>query len=151
MDKDLEKLTPHDILIKYLSENKLRKTPERFMILDEVYKTEGHFDIEWLYQRLKSLNYNVSKATIYNTMEVLTACRLVIRHDFDTARATYEKNTGEGHNHLICLMCGKVTEFKDVDLGELDDIAAAESGYEIFSHRIYIYGLCPKCATKKIR
>ncbi len=148
MEKDSQKCSPEDILTDYLLRHKLRKTPERFMILSEIYKIDGHFDIEWLFRHLKSMKCNVSKATIYNTMEVLTACRLVIRHDFDTARATYEKNSVEDHNHTVCLGCGKVVEFKSSDLKELDSIAQQSSGYKIFSHRIYLYGLCPECQKK---
>jgi Fur family ferric uptake transcriptional regulator len=149
MAQDFEEYTPSEMLNKYLTANKMRKTPERFMILEEIYKIDGHFDIEWLYKHILSKGYNVSKATIYNTMEVLTASGLVIRHDFDTARASYEKN-GKPHNHIVCIMCGKVAEFEDMDIPEIEDKAAATSEYEIFSHRIYLYGLCPDCATKRI-
>ncbi len=149
MANELEEFTPSELLNKYLTANKMRKTPERFMILEEIYKTEGHFDIEWLYKHILSKGHNVSKATIYNTMEVLTASGLVLRHDFDTARASYEK-CGKNHNHIVCVMCGKVAEFEDMEIPELEDKAAESSNYEIFSHRIYLYGLCPNCATKRI-
>lgn len=149
MAQEFEEYTPSEMLNKYLTANKMRKTPERFMILEEIYKTEGHFDIEWLYKQILSKGYNVSKATIYNTMEVLTASGLVVRHDFDTARASYEKN-GTNHNHIVCIMCGKVAEFEDIDIPEIEDKAAEVSNYEIFSHRVYLYGLCPDCATKRI-
>lgn len=149
MAQEFEGYTPSEMLNKYLTANKMRKTPERFMILEEIYKTEGHFDIEWLYKQILSKGYNVSKATIYNTMEVLTASGLVVRHDFDTARASYEKN-GVNHNHIVCIMCGKVAEFEDIDIPEIEDKAAEVSNYEIFSHRVYLYGLCPDCATKRI-
>lgn len=149
MAQEFEEYTPSEMLNKYLTANKMRKTPERFMILEEIYKTEGHFDIEWLYKTILSKGYNVSKATIYNTMEVLTASGLVVRHDFDTARASYEKN-GTNHNHVVCIMCGKVAEFEDMDIPEIEDRAAEVSNFEIFSHRVYLYGLCPDCATKRI-
>lgn len=128
----------------------MRKTPERYMILDEVFKIETHFDIEWLYKHLLDKGLNISKATIYNSMEVFTACGLVIRHDFDTARASYERNVGRGHNHIVCVNCGKVAEFQDMELPELEDKAAEATNFEVFSHRIYLYGLCPQCATRRI-
>ncbi|MCQ2251523.1 MAG: transcriptional repressor [Bacteroidales bacterium] len=147
---DFEEFTPKEMLDKYLTTNKMRRTPERFMILEEIYKIDGHFDIEWLYKHISDLGHNVSKATIYNTMEVLTACGLVIRHDFDTARASYERNLGKGHNHVVCVNCGKVAEFDDMEIPQIEDNAAAVTNFEIYSHRVYLYGLCPQCATKKL-
>ena len=150
MIQELEEFTPKELLDKYLTNNGMRKTPERYLILDEIYKLDHHFDIDWLYKHITDSGYHISKATIYNTMEVLTASGLVIRHDFDTARSSYERNLGRGHNHVICVQCGKVAEFAEMDLPDLDDAAAQSTNFEIFSHRIYIYGLCPQCATRKL-
>lgn len=149
MTKETDEYTPSELLNKYLTANKMRKTPERYMILEEINQTEGHFDIEWLYKHILSKGHNISKATIYNTMEVLTASGLVTRHDFDTARASYEKK-GKPHNHIICVKCGKVAEFDDTEIPSIEDNAAATSNFEIYSHRIYLYGLCPDCANRRI-
>lgn len=148
---DFDEFSPRQLLDRYLSKNNMRKTPERYMILEEIYKINKHFDIEWLYKHMIDKGYNVSKATIYNTMEVLTASGLVIRHDFDTARSSYERNLGNTHNHVICINCGKVAEFPELELPELDDAAAQSTDFEIYSHRIYIYGLCPQCANSKMK
>ncbi len=151
MIQGLEELSPKRLLDKYLSTNNMRKTPERYLILDEIYKIDRHFDIDWLYKHITDAGHKLSKATIYNTMEVLTASGLVIRHDFETARSSYERNLGRGHNHVICVQCGKVAEFDDFEIPVLDDAAAESTNFEIFSHRIYIYGLCPQCAVKKLK
>ena len=98
---DEKRLTPRDILKNYLESKSLRKTPERFAILDEIYSDSGHFDIETLHESMKKKNYHVSLATLYNNIDILIDAGLLVRHQFDKGN-TYEKTMDNiKHDHFI--------------------------------------------------
>src|SRR5678816_116245 len=115
MNNDAEiKSSVRKVFTEYLENHHQRKTSERFAILDEIYTLKEHFDIEQLYQILKNKNFEISRATVYNTIDLLLDANLVMKHQFGKNLALYEKSYAyKQHDHLICNDCGHVFEFCD--------------------------------------
>lgn len=138
-------------LAEYLDSKRLRRTPERFAILEVVFSHNDHFGIEALYDEMEERSYHVSRSTIYNTIELFIECGLVRKHQFGSNQAVYEKVISSGnHHHLICTECGKIKEVKDVDL--MTYISGRRYGsFSVSYISLYVYGVCSTCQRKKRR
>ena len=140
----------HDILTNHLkATGKHRATPERFAVLDAVLQSQGHFDAEALYYRMVTGGIKVSKATVYNTLDLLQQCGLVSKYRFAENTSRYEKAFGRPHHHhLICLECGDIIEFVNDKLDRIQTEVCAEKTFDAQSSSLQIFGTCSKCKKK---
>jgi len=135
-----------NIFSAHLETKGLRKTPERFAILEEIYSRTDHFDAESLYTHILQKNYRVSRATVYNTLELLLTCDLITKHQFGKNLAQYEKSYGyKQHDHIICVDCKKVVEFCDPRIQQIQSMMGDLLNFKITHHSLNMYGICGSC------
>jgi len=132
---------PSKILNSFLKEKGLRQTQERYLILEEIYKINEHFDIETLFQKIIK-KQKISKATIYNTIDILIELKLIKKHSFIN-KTLYEKSfQKKQHNHLICKVCDKVLEFCDPRLQNIINSIESSMDFVVSEHSLNFYGKC---------
>ncbi|MCL1943714.1 MAG: transcriptional repressor [Candidatus Azobacteroides sp.] len=149
MDNEKIKEIVKEKFTEYLALHGHRRTPERYAILEHIYSFDGHFDLEALYESMSSGDFRVSRATIYNTIELLLDCRLVLKHQFGKNISYYEKSyNNDNHHHLICTECGAVREIKDNDISRLIENKKI-SRFKPVHYSLYMYGVCNKCSSTK--
>lgn len=139
------------ILDSYLEMNNHRKTPERYAILRAVYSIEGHFTLDELGEKLSNeYKFPVSRATLYNTLNLFMELRLVIRHRFQGSTKYEACYDNDSHCHQMCTVCGKVTEVRSPEIVQaIDELHLKRFRKDGFT--LYIYGICSTCQAKITR
>jgi Fur family ferric uptake transcriptional regulator len=130
---------------KFLKEAKNRITPERFEVLGAAIDYTGHFGADDLFISMKNRNSGVSRATVYNTLELLEQCGLLVKRNFGENLNRYECTLKNKHEHIVCIKCGKIVEFSSPALFNMINEISEKTGFEITDYYFNIYGKCDVC------
>ena len=129
----------------------LKATLPRIKILEFLERSDvRHMSAEDLYKAMLESGEEVGLATVYRVLTQFEQAGLVSRHHFEGGHSVFELNEGTHHDHILCIKCGRVDEFVDKTIEERQLRIAAEKGYEMTDHSLYIYGVCKACQQKKI-
>lgn len=146
----------------YLKFKELKFTPQRQLILEEVFSIHSHFDVDQLYEKLRKKDKYLSRATIYRTLPLLVKSKLIketLHCQGKTGRkssilapgkVSYEHIFGhDHHDHLLCIKCGKIIEFKEEKIEKLQDSVCKKYDFKPVEHRLGIRGYCRKCQEER--
>ncbi|MBI5196455.1 MAG: transcriptional repressor [Nitrospirae bacterium] len=123
-----------------------KATRQRDLIATEFLKTAGHITAEDLYKKISRRHKEIGFTTVYRTLKLLSKSGLATERVFADNLTRYEPvSAGEHHDHLICMGCGGITEFEDIQIEKLQDAIASELGFTIITHKMEIYGYCKEC------
>jgi len=137
-------------LARYLRRRRLKFTPERRLILREVFEHHDHFEADALLVRLRGRGIAVSKATLYRTLALLVRAGLLRQELFGERHSHYEHILGHAqHDHFVCLRCGKVAEFSNKDIERLQEDICRRHAFRPQFHRMAIYGYCSECRDEE--
>jgi len=130
----------------------LKATVPRLKIIN-LFETsrERHLTAEEVYRLLRADGFDIGLATVYRVLTQFEQAGLLMRHHFESGKAVFELNEGSHHDHLVCLQCGRVEEFYDAEIEKRQHKIAAERGFAINEHALYLYADCtkPRCPHKK--
>lgn len=137
-------------ILERLHKDHIKITRQRKMIIEIMYEHRDHIDAEALFSILKQQKAGVSRATIYRTLEMLVAKRLIRKMDFGEGRNVYEFKLGQPHHdHMKCLRCGKVIEFNDHIIELRQNTICQNYKFHPTFHVMQIYGICCECREKE--
>ena len=144
VEKSRSLIEAERVLSRYLEESEKRQTPERFAILAKAFELKAHFGVNDLLEAVESSGYHVSRATVYNTVEILCACGILRRHLLESRHASYELAQGN-HIHLVCSRCGAIEEIH----GQMFEDSLLAENIRDFTPRYFsatVFGICGKCS-----
>lgn len=115
-------------------------------LLEEAHQENRHLTAEDVFRRLRDAGEDIGLATVYRVLTQFQDAGLVIKHNFDADQAVFELESGNHHDHLVCLRCNKVTEFSDPLIEQRQQEIAEQHGFRLTDHSLYMYGICSDCA-----
>lgn len=130
-----------------LKQNGIRITPQRHAILEYLISSESHPTADDIYKALESDYPNMSVATVYNNLRVFKTAGLVKELTYGDSSSRFDFVTHD-HYHIICDVCGTIVDFHHPGLEEVETLASHVTGFKVNSHRLEVYGTCPKCAER---
>lgn len=137
-------------LAEYLAQNGLKQTRQREAILDAFLDQSEHITSDGLHEKVRVVHPDIGAATVYRTLKLFCAAGIAHALHFRDGVTLYERERFH-HDHLICLDCGQITEFKS-DLIEAQQLQIAEEhGYRLVQHRLHLYGYCRRCQKRTVR
>lgn len=134
-------------LAKYLDGMGLKHTKQRDVILVAFLDSQEHVSAEQLYQEVRQHTPSIGYTTVYRTLKLLVEAGLAQERRFDDGLTRYEIERSH-HDHLVCLKCGKIIEFKSELIEDTQDKIADQYGFKVIRHRHELYGHCSSCRRK---
>ena len=127
----------------------LKITLPRIKILQILENAEvHHVSAEDVYKLLLANGEEIGLATVYRVLTQFEQAGHVVRHNFEGGHSVFELASDKHHDHIVCVRCGRVEEFNDVEIERRQEEVARSLGYELTDHHLNMYGLCPICAKK---
>jgi Fur family ferric uptake transcriptional regulator len=131
-----------------LREHGHKLTPQRLTVIKVMTASEDHMTPDELYDKARRVNPAIGRVTVYRTLDVLNELGLLCRvHGRNGCRSYLVRKPVEHHHHLVCSSCGKVVDFTNCDLAEMEKKLSRESGFAIQGHLLEFYGVCRGCIT----
>lgn len=135
---------------EYLSGQGLKSTRQRDDVLNAFVSAGRHLSAEELYLLVKKSNPGIGYATVYRTLKLLAEAGLADERRFEDGFTRYEYNASDGHHdHLICTRCGKIIEFENERIEQLQQDVARKNRFKVQSHKLELYGLCSDCQGQR--
>jgi Fur family ferric uptake transcriptional regulator len=141
---------PTEQLSEYLAGQGLKSTHQRDDILDVFVSVGRHVSAEELYLLVRKSHPRIGFATVYRTLKLLAHAGLAEERRFEDGFTRYEYRATDGHHdHLICTKCGRIIEFENERIEQLQQDVARKNRFQVQSHKLELYGLCSDCQGKK--
>ncbi len=128
----------------------LRLTRQRMAVLKDILASEGHRECDEILFSLRKKQISVSRATVYRTLDILEKAGFVRKMDVGDGRSRYENKLSQSHHdHLICLECGRIIEFVDLEIENRQAQLSKDQGFKLLSHSHQLFGICARCQPAK--